>query len=385
VKKRKLIYLDNAATSYPKPGAVIRAVGRVLSEVAGNPGRSGYAGARKADMLLYRARCEAASFFGLRDASRLVFTPGGTWSLNMALKGLLKRGDHVIATRRQHNAVARVLMAKRSGFKVTTIDWNGESPLKEEDILRAAGPNSRAIVVNHACNVDGLIFPLAKIGRIADRLGLVLIVDAAQTAGLLPIDMRKMNIGVLCATGHKCLMGPAGTGILAVAPGVDVKPLLFGGTGSFSEEFSMPAPYPDRLEAGSLNLPGIAGLAAGIREIKKIGLEKIFKYKTALCELAFERLSAIGGVKIYRPRNPRNRAPLFSFTIDGADSAEAGDLLDRKYGIACRVGLHCAPMAHMEIGTYPEGSIRFAPGFYTKKREIAFFVKAVEEIVRKKR
>jgi cysteine desulfurase family protein len=382
---RRLIYLDNASTSFPKPKAVPRAVERAISRFGVNPGRGGYALTRRADRFIFEARKSFASFFNLKDASRLVFTPGGTYSLNMAIRGLLKKGDHVIVTGRQHNAVVRPLYDRRAGLTVSALGWDGLSAIREDEFKTLVTERTRALVVNHASNVDGLLFPLEKIGRIARKLGLALIVDAAQTAGLVEIDMAKSKVDLLCVTGHKSMMGPAGIGLLAVSPNVEIEPLITGGTGSFSDEPEMPKTFPDYLESGSLNLPGIAGLAAGLKEVQRIGLEKIFARKMELCVRAYDALKKIDGVRIQWPRKEAARAPLFSFNIDGMDPAEIGDILDSRYGIACRVGLHCAPHAHRELGSYPHGLIRFAPGFYTKLSEIDVFARAVRAIAGKRK
>jgi len=361
---RRLIYLDNASTSYPKPKAVVRAVERAVGSFGVNPGRGGYSLTRRVDRLIFEARKSFASFFNLADSSRIVFTPGGTYSLNMAIRGLLKKGDHVITTGRLHNAVVRPLYDRSVRLDITALGGGGSggggsggggsvSAIRENDISSLVTHRTRAVVVNHASNVDGLLYPLEKIGRITRKLGLVMIVDAAQTAGLVEIDMKKANIDLLCVTGHKSLMGPMGIGLLAVAPGIDLKPLF-----TVSDDERMPAKFPDRLEPGSLNLPGIAGLAAGLKEVNRIGVKKIFAYKMKLCVRAYDALNAMEGVTVYWPRKDSERVPLFSFNIDAWDPSEVGDILDRRYSIACRVGLHCAPKAHMDIGTYPIGSIR---------------------------
>ena len=381
---KRLIYLDNASTSYPKPKAVTRAVELAASRFGVNPGRGGYSLTRRVDRLIFEARKSFASFFNLADASRIIFTPSGTYSLNIAIRGLLKKGDHVITLGRQHNAVVRPLCQQSAGFDISTCAWDTASAIGENDIVSLITSRTRAVVVNHASNVDGRLYPLEKIGRITRQLGLTLIVDAAQSAGLVEIDMKKANVDLLCVTGHKSLMGPMGIGLLALAESVDLKPLISGGTGSFSDDEQMPEKFPDRLEPGTVNLPGIAGLAAGLKEVNKIGVKKIFAHKMKLCKRAYDGLSALDGVTLYWPQNERARVPLFSFNIDAWDPAEVGDILDRRYSIACRVGLHCAPKAHMEIGTYPTGTIRFAPGFYTKLFEIDAFVSAVKEIAAKK-
>ena len=382
---RRLIYLDNASTSYPKPISVVRAVESSVGSFGVNPGRGGYSLTRRADRLIFEARKSFASFFNLPDASRIIFTPGGTYSLNMAIRGLLKKGDHVITTGRLHNAVVRVLRDRSASLGVSTLGGFPVSAIRENDIAALVKSRTRAVIVNHASNVDGLLYPLEKIGRIARKLGLALIVDAAQSAGLVEIDMKKANVDLLCVTGHKSLMGPMGIGLLAVAQSVELKPLTSGGTGSFSNDAQMPIKYPDRLEPGTVNLPGIVGLAAGLKEVNKIGVKKIFAHKMKLCIRAYSALTALEGVTMYWPQKESERVPLFSFNIDAMDPAQVGDILDRRYSIACRVGLHCAPEAHREIGTYPTGSIRFAPGFYTKVSEIDVFINAIKEIAGKKK
>lgn len=378
--KKKLIYLDNATTSYPKPKSVGRAIESALHDIGTSPGRSGYGRGRLADRYVYDIRVRLARFFNLPDPSGLIFTPGGTFSLNMAIKGYLEKRDHIIITGREHNSVIRPISDKKEQYGITSLKWDGISPLAEKDFKKHLRGNTRAILVNHASNVDGLLYPVEKIGRIAKKLGLALILDAAQTAGLLKIDMVKSNIDLLCVTGHKGMWGPQGIGLLAVAPGTEIKPIIVGGTGSFSEDVEMPSPYPDRLEPGTANLAGIAGLSAGLKEVQKIGIKKIFQHKMGLALKAYEGLKKIDKVKIYWGGRAKSRIPLFSFAIDGVDPALVGDILDRRYNIACRVGLHCAPMAHRELGTYPQGTIRFAPGYYTKTGEINTFVKAIARI-----
>jgi len=382
VTKRKIIYLDNSATSYPKPKSVLKAMERVITTISANPGRSGYGMANKSDRLVYDCRKRAGKFFGMEDASKLIYTPGGTYSLNMAIRGTLKKNDSVVSLGREHNAVARVLREKSLNLKIATLKWDGNSAFVGKALRKLITKNTKAIVVTHASNVDGLLFPLTAIGKIASDKKIPLIIDAAQSAGVIDIDMSKLGNALLCVTGHKGLWSPLGIGILALSKDAVLSSLIYGGTGSFSDDLDMPTAYPDRLEAGSLNLAGIAGLDAGIREVQKKGVKKIFKKKTALCDRAFIGLKEIDGVKIYRPLLKTNRVPLFSFYIKGIDPSKVGDMLDRKYGIACRVGLHCAPFVHRELGTSPEGLIRFAPGFFTTAKEIDIFIKAVAEIAK---
>ncbi len=376
---KKTVYLDNAATSWPKPASVAHAVQTAMADIGVNPGRGGYTRAREADRLLYDTRILAARFFNAPDPARVIFTPCATYSLNMALRGFFKKGDHAIVMGRQHNAVIRPLHDRRLGVKVSRLMWNGLAPLGKE-LARLQTKKTRALIVNQASNVDGFLYPLEQIGRAAKKRGLTLIVDAAQSAGNAIVDMRRQNIGILCVTGHKGLLGPSGTGLLILNKGIDLEPLISGGTGSFSDRAEMPSAYPDRLEPGSLNLAGIAGLGAGIRELMKLGLEKSVAKKMRRTEQAYEALSKIPGIRLYWPAQQKFRIPLFSFTIDGIDPAEVGDLLDQRHNIACRVGLHCAPDAHRGIGSFPEGTVRFAPGVYTTTAEVDHFIRAVREI-----
>jgi cysteine desulfurase family protein len=380
-----VIYLNNAATTLPKPKAVVRAMENAMKAIGENPGRGHSKGVHKADRLIYETRVRTAKFFGAKDPAKVIFTPGCTYSVNMALRGFLKKGDHVISTGRMHNALARTLYDKRLGIDLSTVEWDGKNPMNAEIFKSKMTGNTRAVVVNHASNVDGLLFPLREIGKAARELGLILIVDAAQTAGLVSIDMKRDNIGMLCVSGHKGLIGPSGIGILALASDVDIYPLVSGGTGSFSDEIEMPASYPDRLEAGTPNLIGIAGLGAGISFLQKTGLRKIFEHERKLSDEAVRGIEKLPGVEIFRPDTVNRRMPIFSFNIKGIDPSEIGDYLEKRYGIATRAGLHCAPHSHKEIGTYPQGLVRISPGFYNKKSEIKLFIKAVAEFIKRKK
>ena len=377
-----MIYLNNAATTLPKPKAVVRAMELAMKAIGENPGRGSSKGVHKAERLIYETRLLTAKFFGAKDTAKVIFTPGCTYSINIALRGFLKNGDHVISTGRMHNALARTLYDKRLGVNLSTIEWDGKSPMTTETFKTKMTGNTRAIVVNHASNVDGLLFPLREIGMIARELGLTLIVDAAQTAGLVSIDMKRDNIGMLCVSGHKGLMGPSGLGILILAPDIEIDPLISGGTGSFSDEMEMPTSYPDRLEAGTPNIIGIAGLNAGISFLQKTGLQKIFEHERNLCNEAVKGIEKLPGVKIFRPKNASRRMPLLSFTIKDNDPADIGNYLEESYGIASRVGLHCAPHSHKEIGTYPLGLVRISPGYFNKKSEIKLLIKAVTEFIK---
>jgi cysteine desulfurase family protein len=375
-----VIYLDNAATSWPKPAAVARAVGSCLRRAA-SPGRGGYGLSREADRILFAAREELAALLGAENSSTIIFAHSATDALNIALFGLLGPGDRVVTTSMEHNAVARPLRALESrglALEIVACDPAGSLPLPA---LRAAlAPGAKAVVVTHASNVAGAIMPLAAISRLARAAGALLIVDAAQTAGVEPIDAAALGIDILAFSGHKSLLGPQGTGGLYVRTGVMVSPLRFGGTGSLSESDLQPEFYPDRLESGTPNTPGIAGLLAGARYIKRRGLDAIRATEREHTDALVAGLAVIGGVRVFGPPPGTPRAATVSFTVRDSDSSEIAHRLDREYGIACRGGLHCAPWAHRTLGTLATGTVRFSPGCFTTAADISAALAAVRAI-----
>jgi cysteine desulfurase/selenocysteine lyase len=374
-----VIYLDNAATSWPKPAAVPRAVAACLRRAA-SPGRGGYGLSREADRILFAAREALAALFGAENSGTITFTLNATDAINTALFGLLTPGDKVVATSMEHNAVARPLRALESrGIRLEIVACNpcGALPLAG---LRAALAGARAVVATHASNVTGTIMPLAAIGTMARAAGALFIVDAAQTAGAEPIDVAAMGIDVLAFSGHKSLLGPQGTGGLYVREGLAVEPLRHGGTGSQSESDCQPLFYPDRLESGTPNTPGIAGLLAGIRYINKQGLDNIRTAEKRLTEALLHGLANIPGVRAYGPPPGEPRAAVVSFTVSGRDSGEIAHILDRDHGIACRGGLHCAPWAHRTLGSLATGAVRFSPGCFTTAADIDAALAAVATI-----
>lgn len=376
-----MIYFDNAATSWPKPETVYQAVDQCLRSVSGNPGRGFSEGARNAASILYETREELAELFGSSNPSQIVFTHNATDALNMALFGTINPGDRIITTVMEHNAVVRPLRYLESiGVKVVKIPADQEGRIQLECLRQEAAKGAKAIVLSHASNVTGTIMPLEEIGKIAQKQQTLLIVDAAQTAGLEAIDVVKMNIGLLAFSGHKSLLGPQGTGGLYIREKLTVKPMRFGGTGSLSESEEQPGFLPDRLESGTMNTPGIAGLLEGLRFIKRTGRDTIKQKETTLAVLLIEGLKKIPRVKVYGPVNQRERTAVISFTIADLDSSRVAYELDQKFGIACRGGLHCAPWAHKTIGTSESGTIRFSPGFFNHEHETAAALKAVQII-----
>ncbi|EAX47001.1 cysteine desulfurase family protein [Thermosinus carboxydivorans Nor1] len=379
-----MIYLNNAATSWPKPEEVYQAVDACLRHLAGNPGRGGYSAEYQAGRVLYEAREELANMFGVADPSRIVFTHNATDALNMALFGYLRPGDKVVTTSMEHNAVARPLrQLETMGVDLTIVPCDQTGQLDLAAMAAALREGVRAVIMCHASNVTGTIMPVAAVGELAARCGAALIVDAAQTAGVEEIDVAAQNIAMLAFTGHKSLLGPQGTGGLYIREDIDLVPLRYGGTGSLSELDQQPEFLPDRLESGTPNTPGVAGLAAGVRFIRRVGREVIRAREGQLIEALLGGLAAIPGVTVYGPRQTAKQTAVVSFTVDGQDSGEVAYRLENEYGIICRAGLHCAPWAHQTIGTIKTGTVRFSPGYFTTEQEIEDALRAVRKVAAK--
>ncbi|MBC7347653.1 MAG: aminotransferase class V-fold PLP-dependent enzyme [Clostridia bacterium] len=378
-----MIYLDNAATSWPKPEEVYTVMERFLREAGANPGRAGHRMAREAERMILETRTRLARFFGAPVPERVAFTLNATDSLNIALKGLLKPGDHVITSSLEHNSVARPLNRLAAlGVEVTRVANDSVGLIDPEAVRKAIKRNTQLIVINHASNVLGTVQPIRELGRIAKENGLLLVVDAAQSAGHLPIDVEKDGIDILACSGHKGLLGPPGVGILVLKDEIPVSPWREGGTGSRSESPVQPEAYPYRLESGTPNTVGIAALGAGVAFIEKVGLAQIRAHEDMLVNRLLEGLRSISGVKIYGPADASLRTGIVSFNLAGWEPVDAGAVLDHVYGIAARTGLHCAPWAHEAIGTFPAGCIRFSTGYFNTVEEIDQAVAAVRELVR---
>ena len=378
------IYLDNAATSFPKPESVYKAVSDTLRKYGSSPGRGGHKMSIQTERLIFETREKIASFFNIPNSSNVIFTFNVTMGINLALKGFLKAGDHVLTSSMEHNAVMRPLKRLENpplgGISKTVVQCSKEGFLNSKDIEREIKPNTKLIIITHASNVVGTILPIREVGEIAKKKGIAFLVDAAQSAGLLPIDVQRDNIDMLGCTGHKSLFGPQGTGFLYIKDGFDVKPLIEGGTGSNSESDEMPDFIPDKYQAGTLNTPGIAGLGAGIEFIQNEGLKKIRDKELHLTSEIMKGLKDIKGVKLYGSLNPLDRVAVVSFNIEGKDPADVGNILNEKYDIMSRVGLHCAPNAHRTIGTFPEGTVRVSVGYFNTEGDIDKLIKAVKDI-----
>lgn len=365
-----MIYLDNAATSFPKPPAVINAVEKAISVYGGNPGRSGHSLCVKTANKIFDIRQKLAYFFN-SEVQNLIFTSNCTHSLNIAIKGTLKKGDHVIISNLEHNSVARVVYALNEigvDFDIAKFVRNDtETTLK--NFCSNLKPNTRAIVVTHASNVTGDILPIKQLGRICKQIGLTFIVDAAQTAGVIPIDIVEMNIDILAAPGHKGLYGISGTGLLAMGKNVSVRPFMQGGTGTDSVELKHPKITPEMLECGTINTVGIVSLEAGLEYVISKGIRALYEYEMSLCRLLHAELEKNPSIKLYSRAKLDFSVPIVSFNVKGFTSQEIVNLLNEN-NIAVRGGLHCSPLAHGSLNTTDIGVVRVSPGCFNTSQEI---------------
>ncbi|MHB9096873.1 MAG: aminotransferase class V-fold PLP-dependent enzyme [Syntrophales bacterium] len=381
-----LLYFDNAATSWPKPEATPAAMDRYLREIGGSPGRSAHRLSLEAGRIVLEAREAVARLLGADDPFRIVFTKNATEALNIALGGLLRPGDHVITSSMEHNSVMRPLRALAAeGVAVSVIPCSVRGELDPADIPPAIRPNTRTIILTHASNVTGTILPVGEAGRIAREHGLILIVDAAQTAGALPIAVEEMGIDLLAFTGHKALYGPPGTGGLYIKKGLEtqIRPLMTGGTGSRSEFEEQPEFLPDKFESGTPNTIGLAGLGAGVSWILARGVEAIRSREELLTARFIGGLQEIPGVTLTGPVDPSSRTAVVSFNIAGLMPSEAALELDERFAIMSRPGLHCAPAAHRTIGTFPRGTLRFGFGFFNTEAQIDAALGAIRDLSRR--
>jgi cysteine desulfurase / selenocysteine lyase len=381
-----MIYLDSAATSWPKPPVVLDTMTEYLREAGGNPGRSGHRLSVAAARYVYDTREALAELFHAPDPLRIVLCLNVTHALNLALLGLLAPGDRVITTGMEHNSVMRPLrQLERDGVVVTVVGCRPDGSLDLEAMRQAVTPGVRLVVVTHASNVVGTILPIEEIARIAHQAGALLLVDAAQTAGAFPIDVMEADIDLLAFTGHKGLQGPPGTGGLIIGSGVDIHqldPLMRGGTGSRSESQEQPVDLPDKYESGTQNCPGIAGLGAGVRWILDRSVAAVRAYELEMTAALVNGLRSVKGVTVYGTTDPSRSVAVVSCRVDGHRVSEVGLRLDDEFGILCRVGLHCSPAAHQTIGTFPEGTIRLAPGVLTTMQDIEATVDAMARVAR---
>ena len=375
-----MIYLDNAATTRPKPPSVAEAVAAAMNDY-GNSGRGTHPEALEAARSIYGVRQALAALFGCSRADRVAFTPNSTMALNIAISGLLGAGDHVISTDLEHNSVLRPLYRLRAqGGVVDFVPADRQGRIDYEDFERLLRPNTKAVVCTHGSNLTGNLLDIRAIGRFAKEHGLLLVVDASQTAGVFDIDMEAMGIDVVCFTGHKSLLGPQGTGGLCIAPGVDIRPFKVGGTGVQTYLPQQPPQYPTRLEAGTLNGHGIAGLSAALDYLEETGLETIRSHEQALARQFYEGVSAIPGVTVYGDFTTWDRAPVVSLNIRDYDSSQVSDVLAEQFSIATRPGAHCAPRLHRALGTMAQGAVRFSFGWFNTEEETQAAIAAVRSV-----
>ena len=379
------IYLDNASTSFPKAPTVATAMSDYITNRGININRGSYALAYDVEDIIYTTRQRLNTLFNGHDSSHVIFTQNVTMSLNMVIKGLLKAGDHVLVSSMEHNAVMRPLtqlLDKGITFDIIPCDKTGSIQLESMDSL--IRPNTVAMIINHASNVCGTIQPLESIGSICKAHNLQFIVDTAQTAGVIPIDVKACHIDALCFTGHKGLLGPQGIGgiILTKEMAQTLVPLIAGGTGSFSHLETMPTHMPDAFEAGTLNLPGIIGLNEGLSYIESQRMENIHNHELALTQAFLEGLQSIDVVNIIGKQDIQDRTAVVSITIDGMDPASIAYELESTYHIMTRVGLHCAPRAHQTLGTYPEGTVRFSFGYANTHEDVESALSALHRILK---
>jgi cysteine desulfurase family protein len=383
----KIIYLDNAATSHPKPEAVVQAMTAFMREVGGNPGRSGHRLSIEAGRIVFEARERIAALFGVGDSSRVIFGQNATEAINLGLKGLLRKGDHVITSSMEHNSVMRPLRAlEREGVALTVVRCSREGFLDPGEIGRAIRKNSRMVVLTHASNVVGTLLPLEPIGEMCRRQGILFMVDAAQTAGVMSIDVEREKIDLLAFTGHKALFGPQGTGGLVIGRRVDEKtlqPLKRGGTGSRSEFEEQPDFLPDLCESGTPNTVGLAGLRAGLDFILEVGIEKIRDHERKLTSRLIQGLLRISGAIVYGSGEAEKQCATLSFNLKNWTPSDLSFRLDEEFGILTRVGLHCAPLAHKTVGTFPEGTVRVSMSYLNTEEEVEQTLKAIKTLARK--
>ena len=378
-----MIYLDNAATTFPKPEAVYNAMMDCMKNYCANPGRAGHKLAMKAAREIYDTRENIAKLFNIDNPMNIVFTNNATDSLNLAIKGVVNKGDHIITTSMEHNSVIRPIKAlEKVGVENTIVQCDEQGFLNIDDLEKSIKPNTKLIVTTHASNVCGTLIDIKSISEIANKHNILYLIDASQTVGVYDIDLKDIKADMLAAPGHKGLLGPQGTGILYIREGLNIDILKEGGTGSRSEDLFQPDLLPDKYESGTHNTPGIVGLNEGVKFIFKEGIDKIKEHEEELCKYMLERLDEVPNIKIYGPKDANKRASVISINIGNMDSGEITFLLDSEYDIATRSGIHCAPLAHKTLGTLEQGAVRFSIGYFNTKEEIDKAVAALKEIAK---
>ncbi|MCF8094736.1 MAG: aminotransferase class V-fold PLP-dependent enzyme, partial [Desulfobacteraceae bacterium] len=379
-----MIYLDNAATTFPKPGQMLSSMIDQYGKMGVSPGRGSYDASEQAAGVVGDIRNKAAQFFGALDPDRVIFTANATDALNLAIQGILEPGDHVVTTRLEHNSVLRPLyhFAQSGMISYDLVSFDKSGFIDPDDIFKALTPKTKLVIVNHASNVTGAIQPVAEIGRLLSGHKANLLIDTAQSAGVVPIDMDACQISAAAFTGHKSLFGPTGTGGLVLAPDVDIRTTRFGGTGVDSKSLVHTQSFPHRLEAGTINLMGILGLSAGLDFILGKNIPLIHQHEMNLLKRLRDGLVEIKGISLYCADDLDNHVGLCTVNVGDKAPEDVGAILDADFGIAVRAGLHCAPLAHQSIGTYPGGAVRFSPGPFNTDSDIDQALNAMEQIAR---
>lgn len=376
-----MIYLDNGATSFPKPKGMIDAMDRCMLEYCGNPGRSGHAFSMRTGEGIYAARKKIAKLFNISDPTRVIFTWNTTGALNLGIQGVLKEGDHIITTSMEHNSVLRPLkMLESKGVEHTIVMCDKTGIINLRDIKEVMKENTKMLVCTHASNVTGSIQPIRELGEFAHRNGLIFMVDGAQSGGVLPINVTEMNIDMLAMPGHKGLLGPMGTGFLYIKEGIQIEPLLSGGTGSASKDRRQPREIPDGFEAGTVNAPGIIGLGYSVDLLLKLGIPNIYEKEHELTRMLDEEIRNMKNVVVYGPDNIDKKVGIVTFNVKGKSCEQVADELSEVYGIAARGGFHCAGLAHKTIGTWEQGAVRLSIGIFNTKGQIKTAIEAVNRI-----
>ncbi len=377
------VYFDNGSTSFPKAPGLGEIVGRHLDTAGYNISRGSYSGAYSIEGSVLELRSKLCEFFGCSDIRNVAFTPGATWGINIVLRGLLKKGDHIVTTSMEHNAVVRPLHSL-DGIEVTKVQCDIDGNMHAKDFESVIKTNTKAIVMTHGSNVNGTITPVEEVGKICKSKGIFLIVDAAQTAGSIDVNMKRMNIDALVIPAHKSMLGPQGIGAVLVtdAFGKALDPFAYGGTGSASDSEEMPDFMPDKLQPGTLNIPGIIGFKHAVEFIETVGLEEIKEKKMHLTKIFLNEALNMENVRVVGRKDLENRCSLVSLDFLEDDNAEIAYILEKEYGILTRCGMHCAPWAHKSFCTFPQGTVRFSLGYFNEENEVKYVIDSINSILK---
>lgn len=377
-----MIYLDNAATTFPKPHDILDRMINIYQMYGVSPNRGGYDLAVEAGAIVEEARQKLSCFFGAPDPNRVIFTSNATDALNIAIKGIVRRGDHVVCTRLEHNSVLRPLfhLKKELGIDFDMVPFNSCGVVEPDRIYQTINGRTKLVILCHASNVLGTVQPVIDVAKVCSSFGIPLLLDVAQSAGLIPIDMETWGVSAIAFTGHKALMGPSGIGGLVLLPGIEIVATRYGGTGIDSANLYQNLEYPHRLEVGTLNILGVIGLSAGLDYIEKSGMGRTLEREVKLSSKLYQGLLALDKVKVYSGNPQLCHTPVITFNIEGKRAEDVGVILDADFGISARAGLHCAPFVHKDIGTSPLGAVRFSLGPFNTDEEIDTVLKAVSSI-----